>query len=315
MFPLQGTKLISRDYTDPFIEPISLSTSPTTWKSRFSEVLRRRRRNEEDLNENDQNKEGSRGGGNNTMLAPLDRITTTRSIISVREFAAAAAASVEDADRSQRRNVGQRRNRQSGFPEESEDEKSDGVEMTLVNEGRVQSRSRRIRDFTIALFSPPTIALISALIIALVPRIKSLFYLDPTSTFQPTAPDGQPPLAVLLDATSFLGAASVPLGLIVLGSALARMRIPRPWSKLPIGSIVGLAVSKLIILPVIGYFLVHGMARYGFIDGHNQVLVFVWYRRSLFILLFLLASGGGLIHRIAIVFISRSYLLRLLKLH
>ncbi|KAN0082936.1 hypothetical protein V8E55_008731 [Tylopilus felleus] len=50
-----------------------------------------------------------------------------------------------------------------------------------------------------------------------------------------TAPDGQPPLAIVLNTTTFIGGASVPLGLIILGSALARMEIP--GGRLPLGAV------------------------------------------------------------------------------
>ena len=38
--------------------------------------------------------------------------------------------------------------------------------------------------------------------------------------FRPVAPDGQPPLAFVLDMANFVGAASIPIGLIGLGSTL-----------------------------------------------------------------------------------------------
>ncbi|KAK0490025.1 auxin efflux carrier [Armillaria luteobubalina] len=56
--------------------------------------------------------------------------------------------------------------------------------------------------------------------------------------YMPSAPDGEPPLAFVIDFAEFMGAASVPLGLICLGSALARLDVPRSqWPHLPLGAI------------------------------------------------------------------------------
>lgn len=173
----------------------------------------------------------------------------------------------------------------------------------LVQEGsQIASLPRRIAlgvlDFVLSLFTPPTIALISGLVIALVTKLKVLFVAVTDGTFHPTAPvstlrhfgvggarsadplarlkDGDPPLAIILDTMSFLGAASVPLGLLVLGAALARMRLPRPISRLPLASIFGLAIAKLVILPVIGFLFVHALTFHtSTVPPSNKVLRFV----------------------------------------
>ncbi|GAA5823082.1 hypothetical protein JCM11251_007479 [Rhodosporidiobolus azoricus] len=133
-----------------------------------------------------------------------------------------------------------------------------------------------VKGFLLSLATPPTIALVSALIIALVDRLKALFVVVDGYYWRPTAPDGEPPLAILLDTATFIGNGSVPLGLIVLGSALARMRIPRPFSRLPISSIIALAIAKLVILPVFGFFFVTSLAKHtSLIDEDDRVLQFV----------------------------------------
>ncbi|KAJ7831411.1 hypothetical protein B0H14DRAFT_3464107 [Mycena olivaceomarginata] len=59
------------------------------------------------------------------------------------------------------------------------------------------------------------------------------------------APDGQPPLAFMMHAAAFVGAASVPMGLVCLGSALARLRVPcGSWDTLPVGAILVFIVGK-----------------------------------------------------------------------
>lgn len=62
----------------------------------------------------------------------------------------------------------------------------------------------------------------------------------------------------------------------MLGSALGRMRLPKPLSKLPMGSIVAVAVAKLVLLPVIGYSMVKGLVNHTNLIGPDQkVLQFV----------------------------------------
>ena len=102
-----------------------------------------------------------------------------------------------------------------------------------------------------------------------------LFVVLEGSTFRPTAPDGLPPLAIILDTATFLGNASVPLGLLVLGSALARMRLPRPLTRLPFASIISLALFKLVLLPIVGFLIVQGLTSHtNLVDEENRVLRF-----------------------------------------
>ncbi|KAF8123861.1 hypothetical protein EV363DRAFT_754988 [Boletus edulis] len=77
--------------------------------------------------------------------------------------------------------------------------------------------------------------------------------------------DGQPPLAIILDTTTFIGGASIPLGLMTLGSALARMEIPAGrFRSLPLGAIGALGIARLVIMPVLGVLITHPNDR---IDG------------------------------------------------
>ncbi|EJD04584.1 auxin efflux carrier [Fomitiporia mediterranea MF3/22] len=123
--------------------------------------------------------------------------------------------------------------------------------------------------------SPQAITIFTALIIALVPPLKALFTPIDNSPI-PNAPDGQPPLAFILDTASFIGAASVPMGLVCLGSALARLRVPRSqWGSLPLGAIFSLAVGKMVLMPVIGVLMVQGLTFAGIISAEDKVLRFV----------------------------------------
>ncbi|KAF8808185.1 hypothetical protein BYT27DRAFT_7190314 [Phlegmacium glaucopus] len=133
-----------------------------------------------------------------------------------------------------------------------------------------------IYDFLKTFFTPPSMAIFIAFPISLIPKLKALFTQVP-GTFIPNAPDGQPPLAFILDATTFMGAASVPLGLICLGSALARLNLPKKgeWRTLPLGAIGSLAVGKVLVMPVLGVLICEGLTNVGIISRDDTVLRFV----------------------------------------
>ena len=128
------------------------------------------------------------------------------------------------------------------------------------------------------LTSPPTMVLVSALIISLIPTLRALFVApEPGSSFHPTAPDGKPPLAVLYDTATFVGGASVPTGLIVLGASIAKIKVPRPISRLPLSGIVGMAIVRMAIMPIIGFFFVKQLVNVGMVEANNKVLRFGMY--------------------------------------
>jgi predicted permease len=104
-----------------------------------------------------------------------------------------------------------------------------------------------IRNVLAAVASPPTVAMTAALVIAMVPRLKALFVvpIEESNTRVGTAPDGLPPLSIILETSVFVGGSSIPLGLICLGSALARIRLPRPISRAPLGAIAALSILKV----------------------------------------------------------------------
>ncbi|TFK61669.1 hypothetical protein BDN72DRAFT_804828 [Pluteus cervinus] len=195
------------------------------------------------------------------------------------------------------------------------------------------TRTRRYLHFAWEFFksmmNAPSLSIFIAFPIALLPPVKFLF-VPPASPSQaiwmgktihiPNAPDGQPPLAFVMDTATFVGAASVPLGLVCLGSALARMKLPMSasateeekgvegvvvrrrwwqcWSRrskaaaatveprktgggewkeqLPIGAIMGLAIGKMILMPILGVLIVEGLlVRIGVIPESDKVLRFV----------------------------------------
>ncbi|KAJ7150472.1 auxin efflux carrier transmembrane protein [Mycena crocata] len=132
-----------------------------------------------------------------------------------------------------------------------------------------------MRTFLKNLLMPGSVSILISFVIALVPVLKALF-VEVEGTHIHPAPDGDPPLAFIYDAASFIGAASVPMGLICLGSALARLSIPRgAWKTLPSGAILGLAIGKMLISPILGVLICKGLVNVNVISKEDKVLQFV----------------------------------------
>ncbi|KAG9076264.1 Protein M3 [Ceratobasidium sp. UAMH 11750] len=100
--------------------------------------------------------------------------------------------------------------------------------------------------FLVALATPPTISIVVGITVAMIPTLKALFVPSPSDSHPHigTAPDGLPPLHVIFDTATFIGGGSIPLGLICLGSALARLEVPKPFSRAPLNAIVALSILK-----------------------------------------------------------------------
>lgn len=65
------------------------------------------------------------------------------------------------------------------------------------------------------------------------------------------------------------------MALILLGASFARMKIPRPLSRLPIPAMIFCSLAKMVLLPVIGVFMVQAMVRGGLIPKSSIVEIFV----------------------------------------
>lgn len=102
--------------------------------------------------------------------------------------------------------------------------------------------------------SPVIVSLVVGTVVAVTPLLKGLFTAARDGPVQkPTTPDGKPLLSVILDSTEYLGAAAIPLGLLVTGASFANMSIPRrSWPRLPLRAILGLTVIKLVCVPALG---------------------------------------------------------------
>ncbi|QRW05844.1 auxin efflux carrier transmembrane protein [Ceratobasidium sp. AG-Ba] len=122
------------------------------------------------------------------------------------------------------------------------------------NEPRVMlSRLKRalysIKSFAVTLASPPTIAMAADFVVALVPQLKALFIAPTTGSnvYVSSAPDGLPLLNFVIDTANFIGGGSIPLGLVCLGSALARLQVPKPIGSAPLGAIMSFSILKYLV--------------------------------------------------------------------
>lgn len=119
--------------------------------------------------------------------------------------------------------------------------------------------------------TPNSMALIISIIIAMSPPLRALFVL--TNFYMPSAPDKQPPLSFIVDFTAYVGAASVPLGLLLLGATIARLKvksiIPGFWK-----TVVAICACRLIIMPIFGVGLTTGINKGGWY-GDDKLIRFV----------------------------------------
>lgn len=74
---------------------------------------------------------------------------------------------------------------------------------------------------------------------------------------------------------NFVGGITIPLALILLGASFARLRVPRPLSRLPIMAMLAVSIAKMVLLPVIGVFIVQAMVQNGLIDKNAKAERFV----------------------------------------
>ncbi|PPQ96248.1 hypothetical protein CVT26_005575 [Gymnopilus dilepis] len=152
--------------------------------------------------------------------------------------------------------------------------RSNFIKTTRLHGSKFQLKT--MSGFLKTLLNPISIIIFPSFLIAFVPRLKALF-IEVPGVYMPNAPDGQPPLAFLLDSTNVVGEATVPVGLMCLGSSLARLDWPKKgeWAKLPLGAISWIAVAKMIIIPILGVLICEGLTNVGLISRDDKVLRFV----------------------------------------
>lgn len=121
-----------------------------------------------------------------------------------------------------------------------------------------------IRNFR----TPNSMSLIISIGIAMAPPLRALFV--KTNFYMPSAPDKKPPLSFVMDFTSYVGAASVPLGLLLLGATIARLKIksmvPGFWK-----TVVAITACRLVLLPLFGVGLTTGIYKAGWFGSDVMV--------------------------------------------
>ncbi|KAI0369267.1 hypothetical protein BV20DRAFT_968125 [Pilatotrama ljubarskyi] len=127
-----------------------------------------------------------------------------------------------------------------------------------------------------ALLKPVTISIAVALPVALILPLKALF-VDVSDQGGPSwhGPDGRPPLVFVMDTAQFIDTIAVPLALILLGASFARIKVPHPFSRLPIMAMLLVTMAKMVVLPVMGVFIVQAMVRKGLIPADAKAEKFV----------------------------------------
>lgn len=118
---------------------------------------------------------------------------------------------------------------------------------------------------------PNSVVLIVSLIFALIPWVKALFSSNGTVQL-PNAPDQQPALSFILMYAEYLGYPCVPMGVLLIGSALARLEI----NNLPPGfwkSALAHTVYRLGVLPIIGMAYVTQLKKIGWMTDPMALFV------------------------------------------
>lgn len=131
---------------------------------------------------------------------------------------------------------------------------------------------RRILGVMKNFLGPNSMALIFSIAIAFSPPLKALF-VESSQVYIHPAPDNQPPLSFIMDVASYVGAASVPMGLLLLGATISRLQI----KKMPPGfwkTAIVITCCRLVILPIIGVGLTTGFEHGGWY-GNDALIRFV----------------------------------------
>lgn len=122
---------------------------------------------------------------------------------------------------------------------------------------------------------PCSMAVIIALTIAFIPWVKALFVTTSNTPHIKQAPDDQPALSFLMDYTSYVGAASVPFGLLLLGATLGRLKIgtlyPGFWKSACL-----LVILRQCVMPIFGVLWCDRLVKAGWVNWtDDKMLLFV----------------------------------------
>ncbi|KAK9764357.1 Protein M3, variant 2 [Basidiobolus ranarum] len=124
---------------------------------------------------------------------------------------------------------------------------------------------RRVKSLLGLIFAPPNLAVILGIIVALIPTLKALFV-------RSGHPAPEPALEFMFSYVYSVGAAYVPLALVNLGAALARM----DFKAIPFRVSFLFALVKLIVTPAIGISFVLLLVNVAkIIDPADKPLIFL----------------------------------------
>ncbi|KAJ7653127.1 auxin efflux carrier [Mycena polygramma] len=261
-FPLGGHKLIALDYKGPNVEPETLRAAVRQRRrvifSIFPERLTRLLPSKDSASP--PVAEADERAGNPPVIVIADGATEPQPDIRPTLLTAPSSDS---------QSMSSKENGSSGLIPE--------LPSSRISPPRSKGRRIWVRfaSFVVEVCAPASLSIIISFPIALIHPLKGLFVEVP-SPHIPSAPDGKPPLSFLFDTATFIGAASVPLGLVCLGSALARLEVPRGrWNHLPVGAILSMAFGRMLLMPVLGVLVVKGLTNTGLISSDDKVLQFV----------------------------------------
>lgn len=122
---------------------------------------------------------------------------------------------------------------------------------------------------------PCSTAVILALTIAFIPWVKALFTTSSNTPKIKQAPDNAPALAFIMDFTAYVGAASVPFGLILLGATLGKLKIGKLYPGFWKSAFV-LVFLRQCIMPIFGVLWCDRLVKAGWCSWeHDKMLLFV----------------------------------------
>ncbi|CCH42963.1 putative transporter [Wickerhamomyces ciferrii] len=120
---------------------------------------------------------------------------------------------------------------------------------------------------------PVSLACTIGIIISMIPWVKALF-VKTNQTSLPNAPDQEPPLSFIMDFTGYLGQATVPLGLLILGSTLSRLEVKSLGNFKIWSTPLALTFIRLILLPIIGVLINTRLSKIGWYKD-DEILQFI----------------------------------------
>ncbi|KAG0671348.1 hypothetical protein C6P45_000802 [Maudiozyma exigua] len=142
---------------------------------------------------------------------------------------------------------------------------------------------------------PCSVAVFAGLFIAFMPWLKALFVTTNHTPDVGLAPDQEPVLSFIMDYTGYLGAASVPFGLLLLGATLGRLQIsslyPGFWKTATL-----LVVLKLCIMPIFGVLWCDRLVKAGWCTWEEDKMV-----------LFVISMTWGLPTMTTLIYFTASY--------